>query len=83
MASLVKMTRANHYTRQQGTTAMQDKLSAVTYSASGLAVWGGITVTEWAAIIGTFVAVVSGGINWFYRHKHYKLAEARVRREDE
>lgn len=62
---------------------MQDRISAVTYGSSGLAVWGGLTLTDWAAIIGSTVAVLSFIVNVWYRHKHYRLAAARVRDDEE
>lgn len=61
---------------------MQDKISAITYGSSGLAVWGGLTLTDWAAIIGSTVAVLSFIVNVWYRHKHYRLAEARASRDE-
>jgi len=61
---------------------MHDKLSAVTYSSGGVAVWGGITTTDIAAIVGAAVAVLSFLVNLWFRHKHYKLAEARAISED-
>ena len=62
---------------------MQDRIAAVTYGSSGLAVYGGLTLTDWAAIIGSTVAVLSFIVNLWYRHKHYKLAVARVAAEEE
>lgn len=57
---------------------MQDRISAVTYSSSGVAIWGGLSATDWAAIIGSAVAILSFIVNVWYRHKHYKLAVARA-----
>ena len=74
----IRATRAMNTNRHQRMRAMQDKISAVTYSSSGIAVVAGLTMTDLAAIIGATVAVLSLVVNTWYRHKHYKLAEARA-----
>ena len=54
---------------------MTDKgATAITYSAAGSAVAFGLTANEFAAILAAFVALATFLVNWFYRHKHFKLA---------
>lgn len=55
----------------------------ITYTASGVAMIGGLTMTDWAAIIGALVAVLSFGVNLYFQRKHYHLAVAKARASDE
>lgn len=58
---------------------MTDKgASAITYSAAGSAIFLGLTANEVAAIIAAVVAISTFLVNWYYRHRHFKLAAATV-----
>ena len=47
-----------------------DKFSTpLAYSSSGSLMLWGVAVNEWALIIGTTCAVVTAGVNWYYRAK--------------
>jgi len=50
----------------------------ITYTASGVAMIGGLTMTDWAALIGALVALLSFAVNIYYRRKHYHLALAKA-----
>ena len=45
---------------------------ATTYTGSGLAVVGGMTVNEFVAFAGLALGIAGFAINWFYRHKTYQ-----------
>lgn len=54
---------------------MERKMSAAAYASgavTGIAAW---TVNEIAAIGGLLLAGMTFLVNWYYRHKHYKLSE--------
>ena len=68
------------------TTAMVEKSSIAATQIGGLmAVIGGLTLTQWLAIGGFMLAVVSflfqAWITWFYKEKHYRLALMRAEHE--
>lgn len=59
---------------------MHEKATGIiTYTASGVAMIGGLTLNDWAAIIGATVAVLSFLANLVYKHRHYQLARAKAR----
>ena len=45
--------------------------------ASTAVVAGGLTLSDWAALLGLTIAVLGLFVNWYYKHKTYKLAEKR------
>lgn len=50
-----------------------------------LAVVGGLTLNQWLAIGGFLLALASfifqAWISWYFKQKHYRLAELRLRNE--
>lgn len=53
--------------------------SAVTYTASGSAVIFGLTANEFAAISGACIALLTFGLNWYYKHQQLKLMYERLK----
>lgn len=51
--------------------------TTVSYTASGAAMWLGLTTSEWAALVGVLCAVITCGVNWWYRHQEYLLSKGR------
>ena len=68
-------------------TATERAISATTYTASGSALYFGLTANEIAAFVGAAVAVLSLIVQVWYKHQHLKLAriaaEAVIRGEAE
>jgi len=67
---------------------MQDKVqhitSVVAYSASGsTAAIGALSLNETVMIIGMISALLTAGVNWYYKHKHYKLAASQIEQDEE
>lgn len=57
---------------------MTDRIAtAVTYTASGSAIAFGMNANEIGAIIGATVAILSLGINIYYKHQHLQLARSK------
>lgn len=51
--------------------------SPTTYAASVGSIIAGLTLDEWQAVGvmgGLILASLTFAVNWYYRHKHYKLA---------
>lgn len=56
---------------------MTDKLATgITYSSAASAVLFGLTANELAALLATAVAIASFCVNWYYKHRYFRLAEA-------
>ncbi len=55
--------------------AMAASGSKVTYSGAGAAVAGGLSSNDLVAIIGLLIAAAGFVVNWYYKRKHYQLAE--------
>lgn len=55
----------------------------ITYTASGVAMIGGLTMTDWAALIGALVALLSFAVNVYFKRKHYRLALVKARSADD
>lgn len=49
--------------------------SHVAYGASTVSIISGFTINEWGVIGGLLLATLTFLVNWYYRHKAYKLAE--------
>ncbi|SEL11767.1 Bacteriophage holin family HP1 [Roseateles sp. YR242] len=49
--------------------------SKVTYSGAGAAVAGGLSSNDLVALIGLLIALGGFVVNWYYKRKHYELAE--------
>ena len=53
--------------------------TAVTYTASGSAVILGLSANEFAAIAGVCIALLTFGLNWYYKHQQIKLMCERLK----
>ena len=53
--------------------------TAVTYTASGSAVIFGLSANEFAAIAGVCTALLTFGLNWYYKHQQIKLMCERLK----
>lgn len=49
--------------------------SKITYTSAGGTVVAGLSLNEWAAVVGIVVTIGAFVVNWYYKHKHYELAE--------
>ena len=58
---------------------MHEKTGFITYTASGTAVIGGLTMTDWAAFIGAGVAIASLLVSIYFKQQHLKLAQQKAR----
>lgn len=54
--------------------SVPDKIAWITYSASGAAVIGGITLTDWLALGGFCVAMLSAIYNVWHKRELRKIA---------
>ena len=66
---------------------MNEKTGVVGTQIGGImAVFGGLTLNEWLAVGGFFLALISfifqAWISWYYKERHYRLALAKLK-EDE
>lgn len=55
------------------TTTQSASITAATYAASGSAVIFGMTANEFAAFSGACIALLTFGLNWYYKHQQLKL----------
>ena len=53
--------------------------TAATYTASGSAVIFGLSANEFAAIAGVCIALLTFGLNWYYKHQQIKLICERLK----
>ena len=63
-------------------TAATRVATAAQYTGSGGAVAFGLSSTEWSVvgvIGGLLIAFFGFMVNWYYRERHYRLAEAKAR----
>ncbi|MEI7247990.1 phage holin [Pectobacterium carotovorum] len=61
-----------------GTTLTGCGVSAKAYAATTDSAWliekiAGLTLSDWAIIVGIACTVVTCGVNWHYRRKEYQL----------
>jgi hypothetical protein len=49
--------------------------AVATYGGSAGAVFFGLKADEFAALAGVVIALLGLIVTWWYKHKHYKLAE--------
>ena len=54
-------------------TTQSAATTAATYTASGSAVIFGLSANEFAAIAGVCIALLTFGLNWYYKHQQIKL----------
>ena len=52
-----------------------------TYTSGFFTVLSGLTLNQWAAIVGIIVTIVTGLVNWYYRAKYVRLLEQRLKYE--
>jgi hypothetical protein len=62
-------------------TLAQKAASAATYGGGGTAFIAGVNANWIAAIGGIVIGVIGLLLNWYYKHKHYKLALKRIEQE--
>lgn len=48
------------------------------YGGSGLAIFAGLTANEFVAIVGAIIAVLGFFVNWYYKHRQWKLYEKHI-----
>lgn len=71
-AGSVARTLARFFDVEHRTTAIAYVTSGTTFGV------GALTANEIAAIGGLVLAFLTFCVNWYYRHKHFKLAEKRA-----
>ena len=54
-------------------------MSTATYTASGSAVIFGLSANEFAAIAGVCIALLTFGLNWYYKHQQLKVICERLK----
>lgn len=47
--------------------------SNVTYTASGVLIFFGFTLSDWALILGMVLGLATFLMNWYYKHKAFVL----------
>ena len=52
--------------------------SRVTYSTAGGTFVAGISLNEWAAIVGMIATIGAFCLTWYYKAQHLKLAQRRA-----
>ena len=60
-------------------TTQSAATTAATYTASGSAVIFGLSASEFAAIAGVCIALLTFGLNWYYKHQQIKLICERLK----
>lgn len=50
-----------------------DKTSPSAYAGSALAVMGGLSVNEWAAIVGIILGVATFAVNIYFKSQHLAI----------
>ena len=60
-------------------TTQSAATTAATYTASGSAVIFGLSANEFAAIAGVCIALLTFGLNWYYKHQQIKLICERLK----
>lgn len=48
--------------------------SKASYTSAGGTLVAGLTLNEWAMIVGIVATIASFGLNWYYKQKHLDLA---------
>ena len=60
-------------------TTQSAATTAATYTASGSAVIFGLSANEFAAIAGVCIALLTFGLNWYYKHQQLKVICERLK----
>lgn len=58
-----------------------DIASKASYATAGGTLFFGLTLNECAAIAAIVATFITAAVNWYYRAKHYRLLEERLRFE--
>lgn len=53
-----------------------------TYAAAGGTIVFGFTLNEIAVAVGIIATIITAGVNWYYRHKHWELEQCRANTYD-
>ena len=61
-------------------TTQSAAMTGATYTASGSAVIFGLSANEFAAIAGVCIALLTFGLNWYYKHQQIKLICERLKK---
>lgn len=51
---------------------VSDNSGPITISSTVVTIVGGLTLSEWLAVTGILVTLVTCGVNWYYKHKTFK-----------
>ena len=54
------------------------KTSIASYASSGALVIFGMTANDVGVLLGMVLAILTFGINWYYKYKHLKIIEQKV-----
>lgn len=54
------------------------KTSIASYASSGALVIFGMTANDFGVLLGMVLAILTFGINWYYKYKHLKIIEQNV-----
>lgn len=54
------------------------KTSIASYASSGALVIFGMTANDFGVLLGMVLAILTFGINWYYKYKHLKIIEQKV-----
>ena len=60
-------------------TTQSAAMTVATYTASGSAVIFGLSANEFAAIAGVCIALLTFGLNWYYKHHQLKVICERLK----
>ncbi len=60
-------------------TTQSAATTAATYTASGSAVIFGLSANEFAAVAGVCIALLTFGLNWYYKHHQLKVMIERLK----
>lgn len=75
------MDHATNVTSAAKATITERAISATTYTASGSALYFGLTANEIAAFVGAGVAVLSFLVSVWFKWQHLKLAKVRAKED--
>ena len=58
--------------------------SAAAYgTGTGMILIGGLSLSDWAIVIGIVCTIGTFVVNWYYKQKEYKLLQAQAHLEDD
>lgn len=70
-------------TRQHVENVITEVAPKVTLSGAGTGIAGFLTSSHFVGLVGVGVALAGFVVSWYYKHKHYKLAEREALRRME